>query len=220
MTEHSSQPQTASEIMQGALMGTDPFTKLVCGSTLDQALGGFASGHASAFARSDAIIEAAKASSMGMGLSENASIKREIELLRESGLLSQAEKALPTSHFLDEHLSRSAEGRMVGFANRSLMDEALGISGTLAKTLDELKGLHGFDSKTIAGLSDSFGDLASASTSLDDLLSKQERNPILDIIDREHVLPSLPLIPENPILRTNELLEDMNRAGFAGGHLV
>lgn len=97
--------------------------------------------------------------------------------------------------------------------HQRVMDGVLGRSGSLADAVGNLKGLRGIDDGILAGIKGQVGRYDTATLILEQELAKAKRHDPVGFYD-EDVFgrsgpPPLPPMPRNPILKTNELLDEV-----------
>ena len=130
--------------------------------------------------------------------------------------LSTVDKAMRAASGITDTVSRYAEGGLAAKAihdalkvQRDPFERALERSGTLADAVRGIRGFRGIDDSMFAGVKTGLDKFETASAALRDELAKSRLDDPVSFADAERHFPPLPPMPRNPILKTNELLDEM-----------
>ena len=130
--------------------------------------------------------------------------------------LSSVDKALRFATGMTDPVSKLAEGSFATKAMRDAMearrgpfDSIMSRNDPFAEAVRGIKVFPGVDDSLFAGVKTSLDKYETASAALRDEIAKGQLRDPLKFASDEPRMPSLPPMPRNPVLKTNELLDEM-----------
>jgi len=125
--------------------------------------------------------------------------------------LSAVDKALGFASGMTDTVSKCAAGSYADKTMRDILKAQFdpfeaGRSDALA---DAVRGIKGIDDKAFAGVKTGLDKYETAAAALRDQLANGYSHDPLSFAHNELRTPELPPMPRNPILKTNELLDEM-----------